>query len=36
MFLFLQAYLKCINVIHVLMHMCQTQGPGAKSGPWWI
>ena len=19
-----------------LLHMCQTQGPGAKSGPWWI
>ena len=19
-----------------LSHMCQTQGPGAKSGPWWI
>ena len=19
-----------------LEHMCQTQGPGAKSGPWWI
>ena len=26
---------RCI-LTHYVEHMCQTHGPGAKSGPWWI